>query len=72
MEIKQFVNAGVLHRSLVYDRHPSGAVIVLTMLNGDEVTLHAGVQEARDLESSINKWFWEIPENANKREEENV
>ncbi len=72
MEIKQFVNAGTLQRSLVYDRHPGGAVIVLTMASGDEVTLHAGVAEARDLESSIDKWFWEIPENAEKREKENV
>jgi len=69
MEIKQFVNAGHVARVLVYDRHPSGACINLTMQNGDEVTLYAGEEQVRDLTDALDAWW---TENSKKVEEKNA
>ena len=56
MLIKQFVDAGLMSRVLVYNRHPNGAVLNFTIGNGDEVTIYAGEAEIADLQSAIDVW----------------
>ena len=69
MEIKHFVSAGHVSRSLVYDRYPSGACINLTMQNGDEVTVCAGEEQVRELTDALDAWW---TENSKKVEEKNA